>query len=282
MGRPDRVREPGRARAARTPRRGRPRAPARGHPEGPAVPARASRRAGAGRQGPLSAGGHGSGAGAASWQSESSPASPCARWMRSMRQARRARTGSSSRRATAARDRAAARARRPRGAGARRPDLARDLRGRPDATRRVADALLDQHPLQQRPAISSQQQLASLGYATSRQTISVNGSQSQNVVARRSGTGPGAARRRHGDGAPRFDQPRGHRHLAGARRRRRRQRQRRRHRDRARAQGPDRRPRPRLRPVRRRGTGTVRQQALRPIAVAGRNDRGCGRSSTWT
>jgi hypothetical protein len=35
-----------------------------------------------------------------------------------------------------------------------------------------------------------EQQLASLGYATSRQTISVNGSESKNVVARRNGTGP--------------------------------------------------------------------------------------------
>ena len=40
-----------------------------------------------------------------------------------------------------------------------------------------------------------EQKLASFGYATSRQTISVNGSQSTNVVARRAGTGPGAARR---------------------------------------------------------------------------------------
>jgi hypothetical protein len=35
-----------------------------------------------------------------------------------------------------------------------------------------------------------EQQLASLGYATSRQTITVNGKRSQNVVARRNGSGP--------------------------------------------------------------------------------------------
>ena len=63
------------------------------------------------------------------------------------------------------------------------------------------------------------QQLAALGYTTSRQTIQVNGSPSQNVIAVRTGTGPALARRRAGVGASRFDQPRGHRHVAGARRR---------------------------------------------------------------
>ncbi|MET0922299.1 MAG: M28 family metallopeptidase [Xanthobacteraceae bacterium] len=36
----------------------------------------------------------------------------------------------------------------------------------------------------------AEQQLASLGYATSRQTITVNGKRSQNVLARRNGSGP--------------------------------------------------------------------------------------------
>ena len=51
--------EPRRPRDARTSRRGRSRAAACGHPERPSVPARASRRAGLGRQGPLPAGGSG-------------------------------------------------------------------------------------------------------------------------------------------------------------------------------------------------------------------------------
>ena len=114
--------------------------------------------------------------------------------MRSSRPTGPARTGSYSRRAIRRADRAAARARDPAIQAVvdriSRATFEADLKELVEA----ADTLLDQCELQEGVQSRRRRSSRALGYATSSQTITVNGSSSQNVVARRNGTGASSSR----------------------------------------------------------------------------------------
>ena len=185
-----RIRQPGGRFAARAPRHAGPRAAARRGAEGRAVSARASRCPGPPRQGPLSAGRPRSRHSAEVEPQEGAllfgarPGRSTARAPRP--QPRRVRNAQPRRGG-----RAAARASDPKVQAL--VDRLSRATFEADLTRLATLPTRLSTSSHYKPCDFAEQQLASLGYATSRQTITVNGKRSQNVLARRNGSGPASA-----------------------------------------------------------------------------------------